>query len=185
MIAHVGKSDIINKNKLNFEEVKEIFVNGKLRNMTSIYLFKNEKVLLLYREGGSVVNNVWTGSAGGHFENYELNDARSCVLRELNEELGLKPEDIKGLTLRYITLRSTNGEIRQNYYFFAEIKEAVDDNLTSNEGTCKWFYLSEINELEMPFTAKYVMEHFCKIGHMTNDLYVGVASPDKVVFCNL
>ena len=41
---------------------------GKLRNMTSIYLTKNDRVLLLFIEGGRVVNNVWTGSAGGHFE---------------------------------------------------------------------------------------------------------------------
>ena len=93
--------------------------------MTSIYLFKGGKVLLLYRQGGRVVNNVWTGSAGGHFEKNELNDAKACVLRELNEELGLQPENIDGLTLRYITLRRTKGEIRQNYYFFAELKESV------------------------------------------------------------
>jgi len=27
---------------------------GKLRNMTAIYLFKGDKVLLLYRQGGRV-----------------------------------------------------------------------------------------------------------------------------------
>lgn len=48
-------------------------MNGKLRNMTTVYITKKDKVLLLYREGGRVVNNVWTGSAGGHFEEYELN----------------------------------------------------------------------------------------------------------------
>lgn len=46
--------------------------------MTAIYLFKGDKVLLLFRQGGSVVNNVWTGSAGGHFEEFELNDAKAC-----------------------------------------------------------------------------------------------------------
>ena len=160
-------------------------MNGKLRNMTAIYLFRDEKVLLLYRQGGSVVNNVWTGSAGGHFENDEINDARSCVLRELNEELGLMQEDIEGLELRYITLRNTNGEIRQNYYFFAELKEYVNENLSSNEGICKWFSLDEISSLEMPFTAKYVMEHYCKVGCLTNILYVGVANSDEVKFCDL
>lgn len=160
-------------------------MDGKLRNMTAIYLFRDKKVLLLYRQGGSVVNNVWTGSAGGHFENSELNDTKSCVLRELNEELGLYPEDIAGLALRYITLRNTNGEIRQNYYFFAELKETVNENLSSNEGICKWFALDEISSLEMPFTAKYVMEHFLKVGCLTNSLYVGVASQNKVDFCSL
>ena len=41
---------------------------GRLRNMTSIYLVNDENMLLLYRQGGRVVNNVWTGSAGGYFE---------------------------------------------------------------------------------------------------------------------
>ena len=73
---------------------------GTLRNMTAIYLLKNNKILLLYREGGRVVNNVWTGSAGGHFEEYELNNAKACVLRELREELGLQAEDMDRLELR-------------------------------------------------------------------------------------
>ena len=59
----------------------DVYMDGILRNMTSIYLFKGGKVLLLYRQGGRVVNNVWTGSAGGHFEKNELNDAKACVLR--------------------------------------------------------------------------------------------------------
>lgn len=160
-------------------------MDGKLRNMTSIYLFKNQKVLLLYRQGGRVVNNVWTGSAGGHFESSELNDATACILREMNEELGLLPEHIDGLSLRYITLRKTNGEIRQNYYFFANLKESVDENLVSNEGVCKWFALDEISTLEMPFTAKYVMEHFCRIGHKTSSLYAGVTTADGVDFLDI
>lgn len=160
-------------------------MNGKLRNMTAIYLFKNEKVLLLYREGGSVVNEVWTGSAGGHFEKDELNDAKACVIRELNEELGLQPEDIDGLTLRYIALRSSKGEIRQNYYFFAELKEHVDESLTSNEGRCQWFSLDEISSLEMPLSAKYVMEHYCEVGRMTDAVYVGVTGSEKMEFCEL
>ena len=160
-------------------------MDGKLRNMTAIYLFKNKKVLLLYREGGRVVNNVWTGSAGGHFEDYELNDAKACVLREMNEELGLQPNDVDGLALRYITLRKINGEIRQNYYFFAELKEYVNENMSSNEGVCRWFSLDEISSLAMPFTAKYVIEHFCKEGYLTNTLYVGVTTTDGVGFYDL
>ena len=158
-------------------------MDGKLRNMTAIYILKNQKVLLLYRQGGRVVNNVWTGSAGGHFENNELNDAKACIIREMNEELGLQPNDLNGLSLRYITLRKTNGEIRQNYYFFAELKECVNENLHSNEGVCKWFSLDQIDLLEMPVTAKYVMKHFCKVGRTTNNLYVGVTTADAVDFC--
>ena len=50
------------------QKVRVWIMTGKLRNMTSIYLLKDDKVLLLFRKGGKVVSNVWTGSAGGHFE---------------------------------------------------------------------------------------------------------------------
>ena len=155
----------------------------KLRNMTSIFLVKDDKILLLYRQGGRVVNNVWIGSAGGHFEQCELNDPTACVLREMKEELGLSEEEIEGLSLRYIALRRTNQEIRQNYYFFANLK--LGDELVSTEGICKWFTLDEISNLEMPITAKYVMDHYCKIGRFTSELYVGVSDGVKVEFISM
>ena len=159
---------------------------GKLRNMTAIYLFKGDKVLLLYRQGGSVVNNVWTGSAGGHFEEFELNDAKACILREMNEELGLCENDIQNLSHRYVTLRMTKGEIRQNYYFFANLKDSInDDELISNEGKSKWFSVKEIAELEMPYTAKYVINHYCSVGQFTDKLYVVVTNEKGVEFIEL
>ena len=153
--------------------------------MTAIYLFKVDKVLLLFRQGGRVVNNVWTGSAGGHFEESELNNAKACVLRELNEELNLDENDIDNLSMRYVTLRRTNGEIRQNYYFFANLKENVTDDLCSNEGDVKWFPVKDIGILEMPYTAKYVMEHYCVTGRFTDKLYVGVTNEKGVEFIEL
>lgn len=107
---------------------------GKLRNMTSIYLLCEDKMLLLYRQGSRVVNNVWIGSAGGHFEENELNNAGACVLRELEEELSITQDMICDMELRYVTLRRKNDEIRQNYYFFAKLPNGNNMHLTSNEG---------------------------------------------------
>ena len=158
---------------------------GKLRNMTAIYLLKGDKVLLLFRQGGRVVNDVWTGSAGGHFEEFELNNAKACVLRELNEELNLCESDIDNLSLRYVTLRRTNGEIRQNYYFFANLNENIADDLCSNEGQVKWFSMKDIGTLEMPYTAKYVMEHYCAVGRFSEHLYAGITNEKGVEFIEL
>ena len=158
---------------------------GKLRNMTAIYLIKGEKVLLLFRQGGQVVNNVWTGSAGGHFEEFELNNAKACVLRELKEELNLNENEIENLSLRYVALFRTKGEIRQNYYFYANLKEDISDELVSNEGTLKWFDIKDIHDLEMPYTAKYVMEHYCAIGRFSDKLYAGVTNEKGVEFLEL
>ncbi len=119
-------------------------VEGKLRNMTAIYLFRGDRVLLLYRQDGRGVSDVWTGSAGG-----------------------------------YIAFRKTKGEIRQNYYFFADIKEHVDDNLVSNEGLCKWFPLEETGSLEMPLSAKYIMDYFRETGRRTDKTYICAAGADK------
>lgn len=160
-------------------------MNGKLRNMASIYISRGSRMLLLYRQGGRVVNDVWIGSAGGHFETSECNDARACVLRELYEELGMTEKEIENLQLRYVTLRRSGGEIRQNYYFFADLKEGVGEEWTSNEGISRWFERSELSSLEMPFTSKYVIQHYLEAGCQTNALYAGIADGEKLVFTEM
>ena len=86
----------------------------KLRNMASVYILHEDQILLLYREGSRIANHLYTASAGGHFETDELNDPYACMARELKEELGLTPDVFSSLSLRYITMRNRNGEIRQN-----------------------------------------------------------------------
>lgn len=160
-------------------------MDGTLRNMASIYISKGNKMLLLYRQGSKVVNDVWVGSAGGHFEEFELNDARACVLRELQEELGIAENEIKNLCLRYVTLRRNKEEIRQNYYFFADLKEGVDREFSSNEGVSRWFDFSELSSLEMPFTSKYVIQHYLDVGCKTDMIYGGIADGERVVFIEM
>ena len=160
-------------------------MDGKLRNMTSVYILCKDKILLLYRQGGRVVNNVWVASAGGHFEENELNDAKTCVLRELNEELGLTEDDLVSFKMRYVTLRRTQGEIRQNYYFFAEVDDYEKFDLKSNEGQLQWFDVSEVHSLEMPYTAKYVVQHYLNIGRYNSNLYCGAADGNQIVFVEL
>ena len=132
-------------------------------------------MLLLYRQGGRVVTNQWVASAGGHFEKEELNDPKACVLRELKEELNLTEDDLTDLRMRYIGLRNVNGEIRQNYYFFANLKPEHYALFTSNEGKCRWVDYPEIMNYDMPLTARYVMEHYLRVGQYTDDLYSAVS----------
>lgn len=169
----------LNCKQNNFE------THGKLRNMTGIYLTCGDKILLLYRQGSRVVNNLWVASAGGHLEAFELNDAKACVLRELKEELGLTEHSLTNLRLRYATLRRMEGEIRVNYYFFAELKGGTEMQLKSDEGTLRWFPMEEIEGLEMPFTAGFVLKHYLETGRRTAELYGGVADGEKVVFVEM
>ena len=161
-------------------------MDGKLRNMTSLYLRQGNRLLLLYRVGSGVIADSYIGTAGGHFEKDELNDARACVLRELYEETGLTEGDIRDLRLRYVTLRLKNGELRQNYYFFAELPES-DRLIESNEGCLKWFDLQEMAEpqVEMPYSARYVVMHYARKGRDTDALYIGASAASGVVFTEI
>ena len=147
-------------------------MDGKLRNMTSVYLTGEQGILCLYRIGSRVANNKYIGSAGGHFEKEELNDARACALREMQEELGLTESDVEDLKLRYITLRLKNGEIRQNYYFFGKLK--TQRPLGSTEGNLHWFSHEEAENLQMPASAKHMLLHYLKIGRFDEHLYAGM-----------
>ena len=158
-------------------------MDGKLRNMTSLYLVDDSGILCLYRIGSRVSNQKYVGSAGGHFEPCELNDARACVLREMQEELGLTESDVEGLRLRYITHRLTDGEIRQNYYFFARLKE--ERPLTSTEGTLRRVPYGQIPALEMPVSAKHMILHYVKEGRFTDKLYAGITEEQGTHFVEM
>lgn len=154
---------------------------GKLRNMTSLYIIRGDEMLMLYRIGSRVVDPSWCG-IGGHFEEDELNDALRCVLREANEEIGISEDQLENLKHRYVTLRNKNGEIRQNYYFFAELKPGVEINTDCDEGELRWVKTENVLEKNMPFTAWYMMEHYLKIGRYNDILYGGITTKDGVEF---
>ena len=160
-------------------------MDGRLRNMTSIYIIYEDQILLLYRQGGRVADQMWVASAGGHFEESELHDAGACAMRELEEELGITGDVFHNIELRYITLRRIKGEIRQNYYFFAELPRPLDFELVSNEGILQWFDISKIRTLKMPYTAKYVIENYLDIGAFCHKLYGGIADGERVLFVEM
>lgn len=155
------------------------------RAMTSIYLYDdNEGMLMLYRIGSRAIKNSYIGTAGGHMEPEEINNPKACVLRELKEEVGLTEDDIENVELRYICLRNKLGEVRQNYYFFAKLKNQNLD-IKSNEGELKWCTFDEIKKLDMPHTAKYMIKHYIDVGRFNKKLYVGIGNPGKVDFTEI
>ncbi len=156
----------------------------RLRNMTAIYILHQEKLLMLYRVGSRVVAPSWCG-IGGHFEESELNDPLSCVLREMEEETPLKRENLKEISFKYVTLRLKKGEIRQNYYYFASLKDDAVIELSSNEGKLRWIPLEQVMEKEMPLTAKFMLQHYLETGRFDNKLYSGVTLEDEMIFTEL
>lgn len=156
-------------------------MDGKLRQMTALYLMKGEKMLLLYRIGSRVVAPSWCG-IGGHLEPEEIGDAKAGVLREVREEIGLTEGDMENLTMRYMTLRYTKGEIRCNFYFFAELKDGVNLSMTCPEGVLEWVPVDSVLDRNMPVTAKFMLEHYLREGRYTDILYGGVTTETEAHF---
>ena len=159
-------------------------MDGRLRCMTAVYISRGESMLLLYRVGSRVVAPSFCG-VGGHFEKDELNDARACVLRELHEETGLGENDLIGLNMRYCCMRLKNGEVRQNYYFFAELAPDARLPETCCEGRLEWVPYAELLKKPMPHTAYYAIRHYLETGRHTDVLYAGATTEDGVVFTPL
>lgn len=159
-------------------------MDGKLRNMAGIYITNKDKILLLYRIGSKVVQPSWC-NIGGHFEDFELNDAKACALRELLEETGIKENDITNITLKYVTMRYKDNEIRQNYYFFAVLDNKELQLQHCEEGILEWVEINDVLKREMPLTAKEVLRHYLSKGIHDNKLYAGVATEGQVVFKDL
>ena len=155
-----------------------------LRPMTAVYLTRGDKILLLYRIGSRVVGNSYTGSAGGHIEAAEFTDPKACVLRELQEETGLTEDALDSLALRYITMRNKAGEIRQNYYYFAALKDGVEVQ-NSTEGRLEWHNLTALDALPMPVTARHVIDHYLAAGRFDDKLYGGVTRSNGSVFTEM
>ena len=158
-------------------------MNPRLRSMTSLFFRREDGLLCLYRIGSRVANHLYVGACGGHFEEKELDDPESCALREMGEELGLKPEEIEELTLRYVTLRYYKGEIRQNYYFFAKL--IGERNLSSTEGNLRFFTWEELKSAPMPVSARHMMDHYLTVGRFDDKRYAGITEPGGSRFVEL
>lgn len=149
----------------------------KFRNMAGFYLFDGEYVLLLYRVGSRVLRTPSWRNIGGHMEICDLNDPLMAALRELKEETGIEREDIENIRLKYVTLRYVNNEIRQNYYFFADVKKSgkvIPDSCS--EGTLEWVKSDVLFEREMPRSSRECLRHYLDVGKFNDSVYVMVST---------
>ena len=151
--------------------------------MTSLFFVEEDGLWCLFRIGSRVANNKYVGACGGHFEENELSSPEACVLREMEEELGLGAGSIDGLTLRYVTLRYMGHEIRQNYYFFARLKEKRQ--LRSSEGDLRFLTWEELKAIDMPVSARHMMDHYLSVGRFDDYRYAGVTEPEGSRFVRL
>ena len=66
---------------------------GKLRQMTALYLLKGDRMLLLYRIGSRVVEPCWCG-IGGHLEPEEIGGILAQCRPEDGDTLRMACEEL-------------------------------------------------------------------------------------------
>lgn len=146
--------------------------------MTSLFLVRGERFLLLYRRGSRAISDSWVG-IGGHLEPDEIGDPTAGVLREMEEEVGIQADQISDLALRYVAVRDSGIELRQTYYFTATLSADAALPAECAEGDLRWFDLTtDPSELEMPPTAHVALVHWLTIGRTDDALRFIVLGPD-------
>lgn len=155
----------------------------KLRNMTSVYIFNDDMLLLMKREGSSLFSKPVYCGIGGHFEESELNKPHDCCLRELYEEANIKRDDIDKFSLKYITIRRKNDEIRQQYIFFAELKNKNISLPLCDEGELRWIKTHEIFSFPMSVTNEKCLKHYFDYGKDDKFVYTASVSAENDIPC--
>lgn len=120
----------------------------QLAAYSMILLRCGERFLMLERAGHKrFAPGRWTGM-GGRVEPEELDDLGTAALRELQEEAGIPPEDVRNLTLRRVLVQVRPGHPVTNLlYFTGDVAELVAPE--SPEGTLHWLTESEISEVDV------------------------------------
>jgi len=145
----------------------------KLRKMAGAFLTYEDEILLIQRGlHKKLAPGMWS-CVGGHIECEEHDNPLAACFREVEEETGITQSLISNLSLRYITTRKIDGEIRTGYYFFGEVKYrcALPE---CAEGTLHWVKIAEMPSLKMTFSIKSISTHWQNNQNDTNIFLCGI-----------
>jgi len=130
-----------------------------LRKMAGAFLTYKDEILLIKRGmHKKLAPGMWS-CIGGHMEQEEHNNPLAACFREVEEETGISQSSIVNLSLRYITTRRIDDEIRTGYYFFGSTShKCVLPECP--EGTLHWIKISDMADLPMTFSIKSISRHW-------------------------
>ncbi|WP_438444307.1 NUDIX domain-containing protein [Gorillibacterium sp. sgz5001074] len=129
-----------------------------LRLMAVAMLFNGGDMLMMKRSPNRTLSpGMWAG-VGGHLEPSELGDPRAACLREVEEETGLRPEEIRDLELKYILLRLNGTDLRQQFVYTGRTDRR--DVATTEEGELHWIPKEEILNRDLPFVFRSLLAHW-------------------------
>ena len=115
----------------------------KVINTVSIYLFKEDEILLLFRDKkeNDINHNKYIG-VGGHIEEGET--PLEAIVREVKEETNY---DVINPTLRAVVIFHFGEDIERMYLYTSSSFSNIE--LPCNEGTLRWVKIKDIPTLPM------------------------------------
>lgn len=101
----------------------------------------------------------------------EIAAPHKACLREIEEETGLSTKDVDDLSLRYIVHRMRDDEIRTQYVYFGHVRtRKVHGN---EEGKLHWVPLSDVLDLDVTATTRFIFQHYMEIGIHSQSTFIG------------
>jgi 8-oxo-dGTP diphosphatase len=145
-----------------------------LRLMSVAVLFHGDHMLMMKRSPNRTLSpGKWAG-IGGHLEPAEIGDPYAACLREVEEETGLRPEDIEGLELRYILLRLNGRDLRQQFVY---VGRALKREVTpTDEGELHWIHMNDVLNRDIPYVFRTVLQHWLQGDGPSEPLWMATAT---------
>jgi 8-oxo-dGTP diphosphatase len=94
------------------------------------------------------------------------------LLREIEEESGLKAEQIDNLSLKLIAMRRSGSETVINYIFTA--KARTREVISSEEGELFWVHTTDLTNRQMADVIKLIIERLLLTPESSEQVFVGV-----------
>jgi 8-oxo-dGTP diphosphatase len=88
---------------------------------TAFIRYDDDWLLMRRSDSCKIAPGYWYG-VGGHIEADEFSQPAAACIREIEEESGLKAEQIEDLSLKLIAMRRSGSETVINYIFTAKAR---------------------------------------------------------------
>lgn len=150
-----------------------------LRNTAGAYLLRGDRILLMRRSMEKALNPGQWAPVGGHMEAQEFERPMEACLREIQEETGISPAEIRELTLKYLLIRQEGGRLSLQYVFFGRTDEEALQSC--EEGELFWVPLADLFDRAFPVEKETMLRHYFSVGAADCRVHVGLLDPSSGV----
>ena len=154
-----------------------------MRHMAVAFIENDQKWLMMKRDfERELACGLWA-PVGGHLETGEYQDPVDACIREITEETGLLPKEMKDIKLKYIVMRKKDQEIRIQYVYFLKTDQAAV--VSNNEGILEWIKTDELLDLQTTFTTHEILKHHLMKSSFEDPIMIGIVDQKPSMHFNV